>query len=114
MALFYLKEVRLIKRRYGKPKEASRFICCKCLQENCVGRGIQRSHQREKFHIKDLTCINTGCDGKITKNIEVRYNDDYDEVFQKAIELHEYYYGNEVDGYAINIDFQKLSNELKN
>ena len=53
----------------GNPKKMSRFICCKCLKENQLGSGIQRANQREKGHIKDLTCLNPGCNGNITKNI---------------------------------------------
>ena len=75
------------------PKRQSRFICCRCLKENLVGLGIQRSNQREKGHIKDLTCINPGCDGVITKNLEVRYCDSFDEMIKKAEELHREYYG---------------------
>lgn len=76
----------------GNPKKQSRFICLRCLKENFVGSGIQRSNQREKGHIKDLTCINQGCNGMITKNIEVRYCDDFNEVMNKAEELHREYY----------------------
>ena len=78
----------------GNPKKSSRFICCKCLKENQIGSGIQRANQRSKYHIKDLTCINSGCNGDITKNIEVRYCDSFDEMMQKAEELHREYYNN--------------------
>ena len=74
--------------RMGNPKKSSRFICCKCLKENQLGSGIQRANQREKGHIKDLTCLNPGCNGDITKNIEVRYCDSFDEMMHKAEELH--------------------------
>ncbi len=76
----------------GNPKKQSRFICLCCLKENLVGTGIQRGNQREKGHIKDLMCINKGCDGKTTKNIEVRYCDNYQEMMKKAIDLHKKYY----------------------
>ena len=79
--------------KMGNPKHMSRFICCRCLIENQVGAGIQRSNQREKGHIKDLTCINLGCNGMITKNIEVRYCDNFDEMMIKAKRLHIEYYG---------------------
>ena len=79
--------------KMGNPKRSSRFICCKCLKENQIGSGIQRANQREKGHIKDLTCINPGCNGDITKNIEVRYCDSFDEMMEKAKELHREYYG---------------------
>lgn len=78
--------------KMGKPKKYSRFICCKCLKENFVGAGIQRSNQRGREHIKDLTCINKGCNGEITKNLEVRYCDDFQEMMDKAVELHREYY----------------------
>ena len=77
----------------GERKKMSRFICCKWLKENQIGSGIQRSNQRSKYHIKDLTCIHPGCKGDITKNIEVRYCDSFDEMMQKAEELHREYYG---------------------
>lgn len=77
--------------KYGNPKKQSRFICCKCLTENFVGAGIQRGgKQREKGHIKDLTCL--VCND-ITKNAEVRYCDDYSEIFDEAMEVHKEYYG---------------------
>ncbi len=79
--------------KMGNPKKKSRFICLKCCKENLVGIGIQRSNQREKGHIKDLTCINRGCDGEITKNLEVRYCDNFHEMMLKAEELHREYYG---------------------
>jgi len=78
------------KYKNGNPKHASRFICMKCMQENMLARGIQRKQQREKFHIKDLTCIL--CGGIETKNMEVRYCDDYKEIYTKALEKRENYY----------------------
>ena len=62
------------------------------VKENQIGSGIQRSNQRSKYHIKDLTCLNPGCNGDITKNIEVRYCDSFDEMMDKAKELHREYY----------------------
>ena len=83
----------MCRRRMGNPKKQSRFICCKCLNENFVGSGIQRgSKQREKGHVKDLMCINIGCDGNITKNIEVRYCDSFQEMMTKAEKLHKEIY----------------------
>lgn len=78
------------KYKNGNPKHASRFICMKCMQENMLARGIQRKQQREKFHIKDLTCIL--CGGIETKNMEVRYCDDYKDIYAKALEKRENYY----------------------
>lgn len=77
----------------GNPKKQSRFICLNCLKENQVGIGIQRANQREKCHIKDLMCINSGCNGEITKNIEVRFCDDFKEIMRKAESIREIYYG---------------------
>ena len=76
----------------GNPKKSSRFICLHCLKENMIGSGIQRNNQREKGHVKDLTCINPGCNGMITKNIEVRYCDSFGEMMIRAEELHREYY----------------------
>lgn len=74
----------------GNPKKKSRFVCCKCLQENLVGSGIQRQgKQREKGHIKDLYCWLCKT---TTKNAEIRYCDNYVDVMDKATELHEKYY----------------------
>ena len=75
----------------GNPKRSSRFICCKCLKENQLGSGIQRSNQREKGHIKDLVCICTKLECT-TKNLEVRYCDNFQEMMNKAIELRPKYY----------------------
>lgn len=63
------------------------------MKENQLGNGIQRGkYQRAKWHIKDLTCFNPECAGMITKNIEVRFCDDYGEVFNKAMEIRGEYY----------------------
>ena len=76
--------------RMGNPKKMSRFICLKHCGENHVLDGLQRGgHQREKKHIKDAFCIE--CQD-ITKNLEVRYCDSFDEMMQKAEELHREYY----------------------
>ena len=78
--------------KMGNPKKMSRFICLKHCGENHVLDGLQRGgHQREKKHIKDAFCIE--CQD-ITKNIEVRYCDSFDEMMQKAKELHREYYDN--------------------
>lgn len=78
----------------GNPKKKSRFICCKCMKENLVGAGIQRGgHQREKNHVKDLLCLNSPCNGETTKNLEIRYCDDFLEMLSKVPELHTKYYG---------------------
>lgn len=43
--------------------------------------------------MKDLTCINKSCNGEITKNIEVRYCDGFEEMMVEAEKLHREYYG---------------------
>ena len=74
------------RRKYGNPKTASRFICCKHLGENFIGQGIQRgSRQRKKYHIKDLFCLRCAC---VTKCIELRWCDDYEKVMEQADKLH--------------------------
>jgi hypothetical protein len=96
VALFLPRKVVINMSRYknGNPKKKSRFICCKCLQENMIGTGIQREHkQREKNHVKDLYCL---VDKEVTKNLEVRYCDIFEEMMDKASELHIEYYGEKV------------------
>ena len=69
----------------GNPKKMSKFICLKHCGENHVLDGLQRGgHQREKKHIKDAFCIE--CQD-ITKNLEVRWCDDYKERMEWAIEI---------------------------
>ena len=75
--------------KMGNPKRSSRFICLKCLKENQLGSGIQRANQREKGHTKNLYCIYCN---EITRNTEVRWRDSYDEMMDKAIEVHREYY----------------------
>lgn len=75
------------------PKRASRFICLHCLHINQLGSGIQRGgKQREKYHIKDLTCFNKEYKGAITKNLEVRWCDDLVEAMNKADKIRSEYY----------------------
>lgn len=77
--------------KMGNPKKQSRWICLRCLKENRVGEGIQRGRkQREKFHIKDLSCLCNSLEP--TKNVEVRYCDSFKEIMDKAEELHNEYY----------------------
>lgn len=73
----------------GNPKRSSVFICLSHLGINEVGNGIQRNNQRKKGHVKDLYCLKCK---NITKNLEVRYCDSFDEVLGKAKELHREYY----------------------
>lgn len=77
----------------GSPKRSSRFICLYCMQINQLGSGIQRGgKQREKWHIKDLTCFNKKCRGMQTKNLEVRWCDDLLEAMDKAEQIRGKYY----------------------
>lgn len=78
-------------KRNGNPKHSSRFICLRCLQENGVGDGIPRPKTREKDHIKDIVCLCTGLQEK-TKNLEVRWCDDFDERLKRAEEIRPTYY----------------------
>lgn len=73
----------------GSPALSSRFICLKCKKNNLVGAGIQRGKQREKYHVKDLFCIN--CKER-TKNIEVRYKDDENDIFAYGMQIRKNYY----------------------
>ena len=82
----------MYKNKNGNPKRSSRFICLYHMGENQLGAGIQRTKQREKFHVKDLYC--PVC-FKITKCTEIRWCDTYDEIFNKAVELREEYYPEE-------------------
>lgn len=80
----------------GNPKRSSKFLCLCCMQINQLGTGIQRrGHTREKYHIKDLTCLN--CNGEQTKNIEIRWCDDYSEVYNKALKLRKQYYSDKTE-----------------
>ena len=78
--------------RMGNPKRSSRFICLRCLKQNCVGQGIQRPNTKEADHIKNLSCLCVHMEYK-TKNLEVRYCDSFDEMMKKAKDLHREYYG---------------------
>lgn len=78
----------------GNPKRQSRFICLCCMRENMLVTGIQRKQQREKEHIKDLFCLHCSC---ITKNIEVRYCDSYDEIYEFAKKKRENYYTDNIE-----------------
>lgn len=55
-----------------------------------VGTRDTKKTQREKYHIKDLYCLKCCME---TKNIELRYCDSYDEVYNKALKIRSKYYG---------------------
>lgn len=85
--------------KIGNPKYSSRFICIKHMGENYLGAGIQRGgKQREKWHIKDLYCVQCRT---ICKCIEVRWCDSYDEVYNKAIKLRSEYYSVNIENICI-------------
>lgn len=78
-------------KRNGNPKHSSRFICLRCLKENGVGDGIPRPKTKEIDHIKDITCLCVGLQIK-TKNLEVRWCDNFTERMERAVELKPRYY----------------------
>lgn len=78
-------------KRNGNPKHNSRFICLHCLQENKVGAGISRPKTKEKNHVKNLTCLCVGLQMR-TKNLEVRWCDDFSERMEQAKEMKSTYY----------------------
>lgn len=83
---------------YGNQKRSSQFLCLHCMKINQLGSGIQRGgNQRKKKHIKDLTCFNKGCNGEITKNIEIRWCDDYLEMLNYAQRIRSHYYVDKVE-----------------
>lgn len=59
-----------------------------------VGYWHTKKQQREKEHIKDLFCLHCSC---ITKNIEVRYCDSYDEIYEFAQKKRENYYTDNIE-----------------
>ena len=74
----------------GNPKKASQFLCLHCMKINELGTGIQRGgRQREKYHVKDLLCLNCNA---TTKNLEIRWCDQYEEIYEKAMEIRSEYY----------------------
>ena len=75
----------------GNVKKTSRFICLRCLKENCVGQDMQRPRTREKDHIKNLSCLCVHMKYQ-TKNLEVRWCDDFKERMVRAIEMRPDFY----------------------
>lgn len=83
---------------YGNPKRSSQFICLNCMKINQLGSGIQRGcRTREKGHIKDLSCFNKGCNGQVTKNLEVRWCDDLLSAYDKAKTIRSQYYNTRIN-----------------
>ena len=50
---------------------------------------VRLKGRRKKYHIKDLACVNCN---EITKNIEIRDCDFYEEVIDKAKNIRNNYY----------------------
>ena len=50
---------------------------------------VRLKGRRKKYHIKDLVCVNCN---EITKNIEIRDCDFYEEVIDKAKNIRNNYY----------------------
>lgn len=94
------------RRKMGNPQKSSKFICCKCLTENQMGAGIQRIQQREKGHIKDLTCLKCN---KITKNVEIRYCETFEEMLREAKKVHLQEYSKEDITIYQNMDICNLN-----
>ena len=65
----------------------SRFICLKCMRENMSI--VRLKGRRKKYHIKRLGCVNGN---EITKKIEIRECDFYEEVIDKAKKIRSDYY----------------------
>lgn len=78
----------------GNAKKSSRFICLRCLKQNYVGVGIQRPNTKEIDHVKNLSCLCVRMKYQ-TKNLEVRWCDDFKERMERAIEMRPDFYDNE-------------------
>ena len=78
-------------KRNSNAEHSSRFICLRCLKENGVGAGIIRVNMRESGHIKDLICLCTKLEEK-TKNLEVRWCDNFAERMEYAREIQSNFY----------------------
>ena len=101
-------------KKQANAKKSSRFICLRCLTENCVGQGIYRPNTKEKDHIKNLSCLCVHTKYK-TKNLEVRCCDNFDERMERAIEICGDYYdsnGNYIGKYDVDcipLELQKAN-----
>lgn len=75
----------------GNPKKSSRFICLRCLKENCVLQGVQRPKTKEIDHRKNARCLCVHMEYK-TKNLEVRWCDNFDERMERAKQMRPDFY----------------------
>lgn len=71
-------------KRFGNPERSSTFICLECRKENMPG--IQRNLSKEWGHVKTMYC--PWCN-EVTKNVEVRFMDNYEEVRRDIPRLRE-------------------------
>ena len=70
-------------KRHDNTNRSSEFICLRCLSKNQVGDKMRRPNMREKDHIKLQMR---------TKNLEVRWCDDFDERMEYAKKIKSKYY----------------------
>ena len=70
-------------KRHDNTDRSSEFICLRCLSKNQVGDKMRRPNMREKDHVKNLCCLCTKLQMR-TKNLEVRWCDDFDERMEYA------------------------------
>lgn len=73
-------------KRHDNTNRSSEFICLRCLNKNQVGDKMRRPNMREKDHVKNLCCLCTKLQMR-TKNLEVRWCDDFDERMEYARKL---------------------------
>lgn len=78
-------------KKYDNTKKSSQFICLRCLKKNQVGDKMRRPNMRKKNHVKNLFCLCTHLEER-TKNLEVRWNDDFDERMRYAKKIRSKYY----------------------
>ena len=76
-------------KRHDNTNRSSEFICLRCLNKNQVGDKMRRPNMREKDHVKNLFCLCTKLQMR-TKNLEVRWCDDFDERMEYAKKMPEY------------------------
>lgn len=82
---------KIMSKRHDNTSRASEFICLRCLSKNQVGDKIRRPNMREKDHVKNLCCLCTKLQMR-TKNLEVRWCDDFDERMEYAKKIKSKYY----------------------
>lgn len=78
-------------KRHDNINRSSEFICLRCLNNNQVGDKMRRPNMREKDHVKNLFCLCTKLQMR-TKNLEVRWCDDFDERMEYAKKIKPKYY----------------------